>query len=957
MSAAAVLRRPRDNAATLARYLQAQLPPQLQFQRRAHQASRKRPDRSTASFARRPYWPSTSFFRSATASPDLFDATTRVHKLPPTAWARVPVPHSILASRKDGREIPVHESLVDDVGAAFHTPMLNWIQVVSVPTADTPGACVLMHFDNRRYIFGHMSEGTQRAITQRKLGLAKLDELFLSGPVTWRNAGGLFGMILTIADIVATQNAPLDSKNRKKKNHTAQNPTVIPSLKIYAAENINHMLATARKFIFRKGMPLRLTEISHDAVVAETREKAPDFEDANVRVWYVSLKPDGDDAAPHGRKRSHDDMVAEDKGQSSPKQTAEQKQSDRDLVNSVVNNMFDSNWELDALVETTLHRVSLPAAIFVKGEDGQVKKYDGPMPGGKAVVPDIPVLTRTPWPATKITELPRTSPSRQSLSYIVKAQPRRGRFNIEEANRLGVPKNQFTPLTQGKTVKGKDGIDVTPEMVVGAAIEGHGMAFIDLPDTSYIAPFLARPEWTNEAIMNTIDVMYWNLGRGVVHDERIQAFMKQHEKKWHEVFSPDVTPNGAPLSSTALQLIAMHMIDPDRFSLPVYDNKPRNLGEKPYNVARVGHKVQLAPRVEAQDDEITSGLFIGNHLLHKSVKMLAARAREELSHPAFLEEIRAAEQDIAEYRDVEIIPLGTGSALPSKYRNVSATLVRVPGYGAYLFDCGENTLGQLRRMYGAEKADDILSELKVIWISHLHADHHLGTASVIKAWRDATTPKLVGGDLPRLTVASHQGFTDWLREYADVEDYGFDRLRLVTIRGPAQRETVQEPVIFNPSTARETGLTRIDAVRVDHCHGALACVLTWPNGLRVAYSGDCRPSRLFAEVAEGCTLLLHEATLDDELRGDAFAKKHCTMSEALDIARRMRARRVMLTHFSQRYPKIANEMILSGGEGQVKDQVVLMAFDQMHVKLGDFRKAELFLPAIRNMLDYGADDD
>jgi ribonuclease Z len=51
-------------------------------------------------------------------------------------------------------------------------------------------------------------------------------------------------------------------------------------------------------------------------------------------------------------------------------------------------------------------------------------------------------------------------------------------------------------------------------------------------------------------------------------------------------------------------------------------------------------------------------------------------------------------------------------------------------------------------------------------------------------------------------------------------------------------------------------------------------------------------------------VLIHEATFDDELKGDALAKKHSTTSEALDIGARMGAKAVVLTHFSQRYQKI-----------------------------------------------------
>lgn len=43
-----------------------------------------------------------------------------------------------------------------------------------------------------------------------------------------------------------------------------------------------------------------------------------------------------------------------------------------------------------------------------------------------------------------------------------------------------------------------------------------------------------------------------------------------------------------------------------------------------------------------------------------------------------------------------VLFLGTGCAIPSKYRNVSATLVEC-GNGSILFDCGEGTLSQIFR--------------------------------------------------------------------------------------------------------------------------------------------------------------------------------------------------------------------------------------------------------------------
>ena len=80
--------------------------------------------------------------------------------------------------------------------------------------------------------------------------------------------------------------------------------------------------------------------------------------------------------------------------------------------------------------------------------------------------------------------------------------------------------------------------------------------------------------------------------------------------------------------------------------------------------------------------------------------------------------------------------------------------------------------------------------------------------------------------------------------------------------------------------------------------------LTFPTGFKFSYSGDCRPSKEFVRIGKGSTVLLHEATFDDELQGDAQAKKHSTTSEAIGVGMAMGAKRIVLTHFSQRYQKI-----------------------------------------------------
>jgi ribonuclease BN (tRNA processing enzyme) len=91
---------------------------------------------------------------------------------------------------------------------------------------------------------------------------------------------------------------------------------------------------------------------------------------------------------------------------------------------------------------------------------------------------------------------------------------------------------------------------------------------------------------------------------------------------------------------------------------------------------------------------------------------------------------------------------GTASAVPSKYRNVSGMLLRTEAGAGVILDCGEGTYGQLARLLGrGEQAaptlpgggsvEYTLAQVRIIWVSHLHADHHLGALRLISERRAA----------------------------------------------------------------------------------------------------------------------------------------------------------------------------------------------------------------------------
>ncbi|MCK5593415.1 ribonuclease Z, partial [Candidatus Bathyarchaeota archaeon] len=67
------------------------------------------------------------------------------------------------------------------------------------------------------------------------------------------------------------------------------------------------------------------------------------------------------------------------------------------------------------------------------------------------------------------------------------------------------------------------------------------------------------------------------------------------------------------------------------------------------------------------------------------------------------------------------------------------------------------------------------------------------------------------------------------------------------------------------------------------------------------YTGDTRPFKGFVKFATGADLLIHDATLDDELAEKAERDGHSTPSQAAENARKAKVKQLILTHISARY--------------------------------------------------------
>lgn len=852
--------------------------------------------------------------------------------------------------------------------------MSSSIEFITTPTADTPGTTLVLRTASKHYVFGSLAEGTQRAMVQQGTRLLKAQDFFLTGKAEWKNTGGLIGMMLTLADSsTSSYEQSLEIyRQAQSRGKTGQGPPK-PHFNIYGPPNLKHTLGACRRFIFRKGIPINATEYVNQLPQRDDSGAIlPTWQDSNIQVWALAVNPttqeqDKQAEAKLEARRQHFDahLNTFEDHQAPQNESPEDREARYDRIRTAtIKYMFDSNWNFDTLVERHISEVEMPTAMFVRSPDTHgYEPYHGPRPGGPDPLPDITVFTRTPWPGARILALPPTRPAPQCVSYIVRTHTSRGAFDVARAKALGVkPGPDFGKLTAGQSVQNKDGEWITPEQVLGADRPGQGVAILDIPSVEYLQSTLQQEELNSSQVMSGIGAIIWMLGPGIYGQPALNEFIGKLHNVQHVISSIDKSPNRIANDSVAGQATRLGQVDPARYSTPVYDDctiPQRNL-----------HSLSLAETVALPEGAIVADRGMSFVLMPKFVTK--KETVSTLFDPAVVRRETAPEVlDLAEKArnavesdqktlhawaqllarpDTEVITLGTGSALPSKYRNVSATLVRVPGIGNYLFDCGENTLGQLARIFPLEELVDVLKGLRLIWISHLHADHHLGTASVIRAWYNVVhggTPNprplpASASDIDAteygLSVISHSGMLQWLHEYSSIEDFGYSRILPLQISPNEQRKSstlsilnsfekdeVESQPLHRQEYGKLFGFSDIQAAKVAHCHGAMAVSITFPPSptdghnvkpLKVSYSGDCRPSYHFSKIGIDSTVLIHEATFDDELQGDAKAKKHSTTSEALGIGAQMNAKAVVLTHFSQRYQKIPVLQTVTDGESE-----------------------------------------
>jgi len=270
-----------------------------------------------------------------------------------------------------------------------------------------------------------------------------------------------------------------------------------------------------------------------------------------------------------------------------------------------------------------------------------------------------------------------------------------------------------------------------------------------------------------------------------------------------------------------------------------------------------------------------------------------------------------------------VVFLGTAGSVPTPKRSLPAVLIQRKGE-QIMFDCGE---GVQRQMVKAKVG---FHKKMKIFVTHMHGDHVLGLPGLLQTMALLDREK-------KLDIYGPPGikrFLENIRETVQfvltfpVEVHEIYEAGVVCEENEYVVQTEwanhvipslayafaekPRPGRFFPEKAKALGVSEGPMwSKLQHGHK-----IRLPNGKvvkpeevtgmprpgrKIVYTGDTRPFKGFVKFAAGADLLIHDATLDDDLAERAEEDGHSTPSQAAKNAKKAKAKQLILTHISARY--------------------------------------------------------
>lgn len=272
---------------------------------------------------------------------------------------------------------------------------------------------------------------------------------------------------------------------------------------------------------------------------------------------------------------------------------------------------------------------------------------------------------------------------------------------------------------------------------------------------------------------------------------------------------------------------------------------------------------------------------------------------------------------------LQVTFLGTAGSIPTTKRSLPAILVQ-RNDEQILFDCGE---GVQRQMVKARTG--FHKKMKIL-ITHMHGDHVLGFPGLLQ------TMALLNRER-KIDVYGPEGIEQFFSCFRRTVQFGLTfpvDIHEVKVPGiVCEEEEYQIEAAWANHAIPTIAYSIVEKARPGHFHPEKAKALGVPEGplwsqlqngkqvtlsdgrivkasqvvgkprkgRKIVYTGDTRPFKELTTLASDADLLIHDSTLDDELKERANEDGHSTPSQAARSAKSARAHKLILTHISARY--------------------------------------------------------
>ncbi len=245
------------------------------------------------------------------------------------------------------------------------------------------------------------------------------------------------------------------------------------------------------------------------------------------------------------------------------------------------------------------------------------------------------------------------------------------------------------------------------------------------------------------------------------------------------------------------------------------------------------------------------------------------------------------------FAQTKLVMLGTGTPFADPNRSGPSLAIVVNDH-SYIVDCGP---GVVRRASSMSNTFPALaaSQLKRLFITHLHTDHTVGYTDMIftPAVLDRNEPLIVYGPKGVRSMTHHL-----LKAYK--EDIAIRVNGLEMGNASAYKVNVHE---IEPGLVYQDELVKVFAFRVDHgsWKHAFGYRFETPDKV-IVISGDATYSPTLIENAKNCDILVHElfSQIGLDKREERWKRYHSTFhtspSQVADIANTVKPKLLVLTH-------------------------------------------------------------